>query len=328
MTADLTYSEHYRAVTVTFDAMAAVNPRMRQALDAARRLAASDVAVLLLGETGCGKNLVAQAIHNGSPRIEAPFLSVNCSALTETILESELFGHERGAFTGAERQKRGRFELADRGTLFLDEIGDMSPAMQVRLLRALDSGEVRRVGEERAFHVDVRIVGASAKDLTREATEGRFRWDLFYRVSTVVVEVPPLRARHGDIALLVQHFAATVGRRLPLKFSPEALERLVQYAWPGNIRELRNVIERVGILHEGDEVRVSDLPPEIGGRLTRVTEQPAIGGMLPLHEVERLHVERVLGSTGWNKARAARVLQVDIKTLNKKIRDFGITRPA
>jgi len=304
------------------------SPEVREVLSVITRVAASDSPVLIHGESGTGKELVARSIHLKSRRAGRPFVSINCGALPDTLLETELFGHRRGAFTGAVATRVGLFEAANGGTLFLDEIGDMSAAMQVRLLRALDSGEVRRVGEERAFHVDVRIVGASAKDLAREATEGRFRWDLFYRVSTVVVEVPPLRARRGDIPLLVQHFAATLGRRLPLKFSPEALERLVQYGWPGNIRELRNVIERVGILHEGDEVRVPDLPPEISGRLARVVEQPEMGGMLPLHEVERLHVERVLGSTGWNKARAARVLQVDIKTLNKKIRDFGITRPA
>jgi sigma-54 dependent transcriptional regulator, acetoin dehydrogenase operon transcriptional activator AcoR len=174
----------------------------------------------------------------------------------------------------------------------------------------------------------VRIVGASAKDLAREATENHFRWDLFYRVSTVVVEVPPLRARRGDIPMLVDHFASTLRRHRPLRFSPEALERLVQYHWPGNIRELRNVIERVSILQEGDEVRVPDLPPEIAGRAALRMAEPAETGMLPLSEVERMHVERVLSTAGWNKARAARILQVDVKTLNKKIRDFGISRPA
>jgi DNA-binding NtrC family response regulator len=300
---------------------------VREVLSVIGRVAVSDSPVLIHGESGTGKELVARAIHLRSQRAGRPFVSVNCGALPDTLLETELFGHKRGAFSGAVASRVGLFEAADGGTLFLDEIGEMSPAMQVRLLRALDSGEVRRVGEERTFHVNVRIVGASAKDLSREATENRFRWDLFYRVSTVVVQVPPLRARRGDIPMLVDHFSSTLGRRRPLRFSNDALERLVQYHWPGNIRELRNVIERVSILHEGDEVRVADLPPEIAGRTPR-TAEPVEIGMLPLHEVERIHVERVLGQTGWNKARAARVLQVDVKTLNKKIRDFGITRPA
>jgi DNA-binding NtrC family response regulator len=300
---------------------------VREVLSVIGRVAASDSPVLIHGESGTGKELVARTIHLRSRRASKPFVSVNCGALPDTLLETELFGHKRGAFSGAVASRVGLFEAADGGTLFLDEIGEMSPAMQVRLLRVLDSGEVRRVGEERAFHVDVRIVGASARDLAREATENRFRWDLFYRVSTVVVQVPPLRARRGDIPTLVEHFASTLRRHRPLRFAPDALERLVQYHWPGNIRELRNVIERVSILQEGDEVRVSDLPPEIAGRTIRPSELTETG-MLPLSEVERLHVERVLSTAGWNKARAARILQVDVKTLNKKIRDFGITRPA
>src|SRR5687767_9887136 len=300
---------------------------VREVLSVIARVAASDSPVLIHGESGTGKELVARTIHLRSRRASRPFVSVNCGALPDTLLETELFGHKRGAFSGAVASRVGLFEAADGGTLFLDEIGEMSPAMQVRLLRVLDSGEVRRVGEERTFHVDVRIVGASARDLAREATDNRFRWDLFYRVSTVVVQVPPLRARRNDIPMLVDHFASTLRRNRPLRFAPETLERLVQYHWPGNIRELRNVIERVSILQEGDEVRVADLPPEIAGRTMRMSE-PVETGMLPLSEVERLHVERVLSTAGWNKARAARILQVDVKTLNKKIRDFGITRPA
>jgi DNA-binding NtrC family response regulator len=209
----------------------------------------------------------------------------------------------------------------------------MSPAMQVRLLRTLDSGELRRVGEERTFHVNVRVVAATNKDLNQEATEGRFRWDLFYRVSTVIVPVPPLRKRRGDIPLLVQHFIGPFVRAGKLlRFSPDAMTRLQEYEWPGNIRELRNLIERLLILHEGEEVGLAMLPREVARAATAVgvTPEPEISGdMLPsLAQVERRHVERVLHATGWNKARAARVLEVDIKTLNKKIRDFGINRTA
>ena len=309
---------------------------IREVLSIIARVAASDSPVLVSGESGTGKELVARSIHLRSKRAARPFVSINCGALPDTLLETELFGHRKGAFTGAVSSKAGLFEAADGGTLFLDEIGEMSPAMQVRLLRTLDSGEVRRVGEERTFHVNARVVAATNKDLTREAGQGRFRWDLFYRVSTVIVPVPPLRQRRGDIPLLVQHFIAPFARvGKSLTFTPEAMARLQAYDWPGNIRELRNLIERLLILNEGQEVTPAMLPPEIG-RSAQIAPVPA-GAMAPvavedvltpLAEVERRHVERVLNATGWNKARAARVLEVDIKTLNKKIRDFGITRSA
>jgi two-component system response regulator AtoC len=300
-------------------------------------VATSDSPVLVSGESGTGKELVARSIHLRSKRAARPFVSINCGALPDTLLETELFGHRKGAFTGAVSAKAGLFEAADGGTLFLDEIGEMSPAMQVRLLRALDSGEVRRVGEERTFHVNARVVAATNKDLTREAAEGRFRWDLFYRVSTVIVPVPPLRQRRGDIPLLVQHFIAPFARMgKSLTFTADALARLQAYDWPGNIRELRNLIERLLILNEGQEVTPAMLPPEIGraahaapvSQLSGPVVPMDEGPLTPLAEVERRHVERVLNATGWNKARAARVLEVDIKTLNKKIRDFGITRSA
>jgi DNA-binding NtrC family response regulator len=306
-------------------------PEMQELATIIGRVAGSESPVLIHGESGTGKELVARTIHLKSRRASRPFVSVNCGALPDTLLETELFGHKRGAFSGAVNSRVGLFEAADGGTLFLDEIGEMSPAMQVRLLRVLDSGEVRRVGEERAFHVDVRIVAATNKDLSREAGEGRFRWDLFYRVSTIAVPVPPLRRRRDDIAPLVQHFAAQGARGgRALRFSPEALERLLRYEWPGNIRELRNLVERLLILHEGDEVQVSELPSELG--LVRVQSGGPVEtvdtALVPLQEMERRYVERVLTATGWNKAHAARVLEVDIKTLNKKIRDFNLTRSA
>jgi DNA-binding NtrC family response regulator len=303
------------------------SPEVREVLSVVARVAVSDSPILIQGESGTGKELVARTIHLRSRRASRPFVSVNCGALPDTLLETELFGHKRGAFSGAVASRVGLFEAADGGTLFLDEIGEMSPAMQVRLLRTLDSGEVRRVGEERAFHVDVRILGATAKDLQREATEGRFRWDLFYRVSTVVVPVPPLRRRRHDIPLLVQHFLAPVARAgKTLRFAPATMERLVEYEWPGNIRELRNLIERLHILHEADEVGPGDLPPEFS--LPGPAPERTESGLLSLAELERRHVEQILRATGWNKAKAARVLEVDIKTLNKKIRDFGLVRPA
>jgi two-component system response regulator HydG len=287
------------------------------------------MSVLIEGETGSGKEVAAHALHAASSRNNGPFVVFDCAATNPTLMASELFGHEKGAFTGAANARPGQLEEAEGGTLFLDEIGEMSPAMQVRLLRALDSGEVRRVGEERSFHVNVRIVAATAKELTREATEGRFRWDLFYRVSTVVVEVPALRQRREDIPQLVQHFLTPPRSGKTLAFARDALERLITYDWPGNIRELRNLVERLQILHEGSEVRASDLPVELRRAPEPVDvpdeREPAL---VPLAHVERRHVERVLAATGWNKARAARVLEVDVKTLNKKIRDFNLVRPA
>jgi DNA-binding NtrC family response regulator len=293
------------------------------------RVAASESPVLIHGESGTGKELIARTIHLRSARAVRPFVSINCGALPDTLLETELFGHRKGAFSGAVTSRVGLFEAANGGTLFLDEIGEMSPAMQVRLLRTLDSGEVRRVGEERAFHVDVRIVAATSKELTREATDGRFRWDLFYRVSTVVLEVPALRQRREDIPQLVQHFLTPARSGKALAFTRDALERLIAYEWPGNIRELRNVVERLQILHEGSEVTASDLPAELR-RAPEPTDAPGAGepALVPLAQIERRHVERVLAATGWNKARAARVLEVDVKTLNKKIRDFNLVRPA
>jgi len=304
------------------------SPEIVDVVSMIARVAASDSPVLINGESGTGKELVARSVHLKSRRASRPFVSVNCGALPDTLLETELFGHKRGAFSGAVNSRVGLFEAADGGTLFLDEIGEMSPAMQVRLLRVLDSGEVRRVGEERAFNVDARIVAATNKDLNREATEGRFRWDLFYRVATIVIPVPALRRRRDDIPLLVQHFSAPGARGgQPLRFSADAMERLQRYEWPGNIRELRNLIERLQILHDGDEVQANALPAELTV-VKRTAAEPAQTPLVSLQEMERQYVERVLQSTAWNKAQAARVLEVDIKTLNKKIRDFNIVRPA
>jgi DNA-binding NtrC family response regulator len=300
---------------------------IRDVLSVIARVAVSDSPVLIHGESGTGKELIARSIHLQSRRAARSFVSVNCGALPDTLLETELFGHKKGAFSGAIASRVGLFEAANGGTLFLDEIGEMSPAMQVRLLRALDSGEVRRVGEERAFHVDVRVVAATSKELQREAGEGRFRWDLYYRVSTVVVEVPALRRRGGDLPMLVEHFLTPFTRAgKALRFSRDAMERLVAYDWPGNIRELRNLIERLQILREGQEIRAADLPPELGRAAPVPIAEPAV--LTSLADVERRHVERVLAATGWNKAKAARVLEVDIKTLNKKIRDYSLQRPA
>jgi DNA-binding NtrC family response regulator len=292
-------------------------------LATARRIAGSEANVLIQGESGTGKGLVARTIHEASPRAGGPFLVINCSGFQDQLLESELFGHERGAFTGAIAAKQGLFEVADGGTLLLDEVGEMSPAMQAKLLQVLDTREMRRVGGTRVHRVDVRIIAATNKDLAQEVREGRFREDLYYRLNVVSLTVPPLRERKEDIPLLIDHFmrhfgaAGYAGKTL----SPEAWQLLMDYPWPGNVRELANTIERLLILTPGQVIAPEDLPADI-----RFDGGPA-RGPTSLAEMERLHLTRVLKETGGKKMQAARLLGIDIKTLNKKIKDYGIPLP-
>jgi two-component system NtrC family response regulator len=250
---------------------------MRQVYEIIEKVAQTRASVLITGESGTGKELIARAIHFNSPRRDKPFISVNCSALSETLLESELFGHERGAFTGAVTQRKGRFELAHGGTLFLDEVGDMSPALQVKLLRVLQEMKFERVGGTKTLQVDARLVTASNRELDREVELGRFREDLYYRLKVVHIKVPPLRDRRDDIPLLVHHFLekAAEANRIPVKrVSHEALKYLYQYDWVGNVRELENVIERAMILCDGDDVRPQDLPEELfQQRLPGITKE-------------------------------------------------------
>lgn len=240
---------------------------MRRLFETIEKIAPSKATVLITGESGTGKELVAQAIHYHSPRKEKPFVSVNCGALPETLLESELFGHEKGAFTGAIQRRKGRFELAHEGTLFLDEISEMSPHLQVKLLRVLQEMEFERVGGMETVHVDVRVIAASNRDLKLEMEEGRFRSDLFYRLNVVHIHVPPLRERKEDIPILVQHFitrySEELGRERPIRVHPEAMRCLMEYHWPGNVRELENVVERAMILATGEEITLRDLPREV-----------------------------------------------------------------
>jgi DNA-binding NtrC family response regulator len=281
-----------------------------------RRVAASDANVLIEGESGTGKGLVGRIIHEQSDRRGGPFLLVNCSAFQDQLLESELFGHEKGAFTGATAAKQGLFEVADGGTLLLDEVGEMSAAMQAKLLQVLDSGELRRVGGIRVHRVNVRIIAATNKDLAQEVRAARFREDLYFRLNVVSLTIPPLRERREDIPLLVEHFLRRFGATKTL--SPEALQILVNYAWPGNVRELANTIERVVILAPEGVIGPDDLPANI-----RVSGGPAPGPS-SLAEMERLHLIRVLAETKGKKMQAARLLGIDLKTLNKKIRDYRI----
>jgi DNA-binding NtrC family response regulator len=281
--------------------------------------ARGDSPVLIHGETGTGKELVARCLHRFSPRRDRPFVPVNCGALTETLLETELFGHERGAFTGAVATRKGLFEQAQGGTLFLDEITETGPAFQVRLLRALQEGEIRPVGGSRSLRVDVRVVAATNRDLQRLMAEGKFRQDLYYRLAVVELTVPPLRERRQDIPALVRHFLKRASGRLgrSLTVSPEAMQLLQEYAWPGNVRELENVLERAAVFKTDSCLVPDDLP------LLRAGAELA-AGLSPLEVAERKKIEEVLAETGGNRTLAARRLGIERKSLYRKAERLGI----
>ena len=299
---------------------------MRELFDLLGRAAVSSLPVLVTGETGTGKELVARALHDQSGR--DAFVAINCAALPEHLLESELFGHEKGAFTGADRDKTGLFQAAHRGTLFLDEVGELPQALQPKLLRVLESGEVRRVGSTRAQTVDVRVVAATHRDLEALVGEGRFREDLFWRLNVLQLHVPPLRERPADIPLLAEHFLAR-GRGAPeplrpARVAPEAMAMLVSYGWPGNVRELRNTIERAAVMARGPEIRADDLPPRVrerAGAAALVTA--AAERSLPLDEVERAYILEILRRSGGRRAAAAEILGMDRKTLYRRLREYG-----
>ncbi len=290
------------------------------------RVAPSDAPVLIQGETGSGKEIVARLLHELSSRSSGPFIAVNCGAVSRELLESELFGHEKGAFTGAMMSKPGLIAAAQGGTLFLDELGEMSPAMQVSLLRVLDRGEYRAVGSTRTLHADVRIVGATNQDLRRLVSEGRFREDFLYRINTVTLLVPPLRERRDDLPRLVDHILQTV--RVPgagtRTLTPDAHRSLATYHWPGNIRELRNTIERL-VLMSPDQGAIGR--DEVERALPAIADTMAIldSARLTLDEVEHRHIERVLAACGGNKTQAAQILDIDYKTLLAKVKQL---RPA
>jgi DNA-binding NtrC family response regulator len=297
---------------------------MQSLLEMIERVAVSNAPILILGETGTGKGLMARVIHRASPRADQPFLVINCSAFQDQLLESELFGHEKGAFTGATSAKAGLFEVADGGTVFLDEVAEMSPAMQAKLLQVLDTGELRRVGGTRQRRVDTRIFAATNKDLHQEVRAGRFREDLFFRLDVVSLAVPPLRDRKEDIPRLVEHFLRQfrLPGQQPKSLPPETLTLLMQYAWPGNVRELANTIERLVLLAPGTIIGPEDLPSNIrppADHPAREEDAP-----VPLAEVERISIIRALTYTGGKKAPAARLLGIDVKTLTHKIQRYNI----
>ncbi len=309
------------------------SPPLRAAVDMARRVAPTRSTILVTGETGTGKELVAGLVHSLSPRAAAPYVKVNCAALPETLLESELFGHERGAFTGADRTRIGRFEQADGGTLFLDEVGDMSSATQAKVLRVLQDGEFNRLGGTRALRSDVRIVAATNRDLEEAIGRGEFREDLYFRLNVIRIHLPPLRERAADVAALAHHFLAEFGRDLGRRrtgFSPAALERIRSHSWPGNIRELRNAIERAVLLSDGERIEVDNVALPERRRRSRGggwrPELPEEG--LALEEIERRVVLEALRRARWVQKDAAAFLGVSRRKLNYMIRRMEITHPS
>jgi DNA-binding NtrC family response regulator len=294
---------------------------MQKVFDAIETVAPTDATVLITGESGTGKELVARAIHGGSPRKFQPLVAIHCGALTETLLESELFGHEKGAFTGAQYRKKGKFEIAEGGTVFLDEIGDISLKTQTDLLRVLQEREIVRVGGNQPFKVDFRCIAATNKDLEQLIEEGKFRPDLFYRLNVFRIEIPPLRDRKDDIPLLVEHFvqkfSLAMSKRIT-RVSPAAMYQLQQYAWPGNVRELENAVERAMVVAQEPELREQDFI--LKARTANDVESKT------LDDMEKAHILRVLEECGGNQTRAAEVLDIDRVTLHNKLKKYGWSR--
>ncbi len=304
---------------------------IEQVLSRVEQAAESDSTVFIHGESGTGKELVARALHRASPRAQGPFVKVNCSALAESLLESELFGHEKGAFTGAHKRRMGRFELADGGTIFLDEIGDISPSIQLKLLRVLQEHEFERVGGEKTLETDVRGVTATNRDLREAVDEGDFREDLFYRLHIIPIELPPLRRRRSDIELLVEHFIEKLAprtRATAADVESEVMERLKDHSWPGNVRELENVIEHALVFASGDTITADDLPPMLGGASgsadvdLEAVEQRSLPEVL--EELEQDLIVRALDKAEGVKAETARILGVKPSALYYKLEKYGI----
>ena len=287
--------------------------------------ASADAPVLIIGESGTGKELVARAIHQHSNRSSRPFVPINCGALTETLLESELFGHTKGSFTGAVSDTKGVFQTAHTGTVFLDEVGEMSPGLQVKLLRVLQEGEVRPVGSSRAVRTDVRILAATNVDVERAVADGKFRQDLFYRLGVVIITLPPLRDRREDIPLLIERFMKGAGAKAgkQVELTPAAVESLSSYPWPGNVRELENMIERLVVFSRGSRIDIGDLPPTVTPRAPAL-ERRLFDDLPTLEEIERRYLLHVLEQVGNNRTRAAEVMGIDRRTLYRMAERFGI----
>jgi DNA-binding NtrC family response regulator len=307
---------------VSVDAIVGESPAVRKVMELVRHVAPTDATVLVVGESGTGKELIARAIHANSPRRYLPIVGVNCGAVPETLLESELFGHEKGAFTGASHRRKGKLEMADGGTIFLDEVGAISPKMQVELLRVLETKEFTRVGGEEPVRVDFRVICATNEDLEAAVREGRFREDFYYRVNVFTIEAPPLRTRRTDIPLLARHFLQRFAQQMDKRIteiSVEAMTLLTEYDWPGNVRELSNAIERAMVVGTPPAIQPADLP------VSTHRKQAAHTGD-SLLQVERDHIADVLERTGWNITHASRILDIDRVTVYNKIRKYGLQR--
>jgi len=320
-----------------FEGLIGQGPKMQAVFRLIEGVAYSSATVLVMGESGTGKELAARALHYKSPRRDKPFIAVNCSALTETLLESELFGHVRGAFTGAVVNKKGLFEAADGGTLFLDEIGDIPPSTQVRLLRALQEGEIKRVGSNDTIKVDVRVIAATNRDLSRLMAEAKFREDLYYRLNVISIHLPPLRERPEDIPLLVHHFLTKYGTKTGKQLTrvePTAMEALTTHRWNGNVRELENVIERAVVLAQGTLLTVADLPPGFGasrsgaeiGTATLAHLPYAQAKKLALRAFERRYLSAVLQRCNGNISSAARAAGVDRSNFRRLLKQYDVER--
>ncbi len=304
---------------------------MKELIDILAMIAPSEATALITGESGTGKELIAKSIHYNSPRKDRPLVVINCAAMTETLLESEIFGHEKGAFTGADRRREGRFMQANKGTIFLDEIGETSPAMQAKLLRVIQEREIQRVGGERTLSVDVRILAATNRTLEKDVESGRFREDLYYRLNVVTLHIPPLRKRLDDIPLLAQHFLTKYSKKNHKQvkgFSPLAMDMLLKYTWPGNIRELENTIERAVILLPGEHITEQELPANITKAYSEKSDWVAplspVTANRPLEEIEKEAILATLEASSGNKSETARRLKINRKTLHKKLKDYGI----
>jgi DNA-binding NtrC family response regulator len=314
-----------------FESIIGQSAPMERLFEQMRLVAPTRSNVLVVGESGTGKELVANALHRASPRRDERFLAINCGAIPQDILESELFGHERGSFTGAVARKIGKFEMAHKGTLFLDEISELYPELQVKLLRVLEERRVMRVGGHDLIDVDFRLIAATNRDLEREVAEGRFREDLYYRLKVVTLRIPPLRERPADIALLFEHFLEIYFKEhgKPAKrLTPEALAAAQRYPWPGNVRELRNVVEALVIFHQGEGIGTADLPPEMrqgsgeGSAPPPAAVQPAHGPARTMDAIERQAILETLGRTGGRRAEAAHLLGIGLRTLQRKLKDY------
>lgn len=303
---------------------------MRPILDRARQIAPTDVTVLLEGESGTGKELMANLIHENSPRADRPFIKVNCGALTKTILESELFGAMKGAYTGSDKDRPGYFESANGGTIFLDEIGEMDPESQVRLLRVIEEREVVRVGSSKPVKVDVRIIAATNRSLQKEVEESKFREDLYYRLAVIRIELPPLRARKEDIPVLFNHFLVQFNEKYDksvTRLAPDLLAFFQQYDWPGNIRQFRNVVEGMVVLASDDTLQKSELPPELLNPVQKKGDKRLLDSVIPgisLEDYEKAVIVKNLGYTGGNRERTAKLLGMSERTLYRKLKDYEI----